>query len=950
MEEFVARTRPGLLQAVRHIGDGEDAVQAAYLALLRRGRQAWRGSVYAWLYTTAVRAAYRRRAKRQRDEVIARRLSEAQANGDDNDDIDRERVRIEVARLPAKYRDPIILHHLTGLTTGEVAHILNIDPTTVRTRLHRARALLRGRLHPRIAHGWFALPWLLRDSGAATIGVIAMSKRATIVALMLFVLLAGVAWKLSPDRRPAAAKRSDATRSEVPQGRPEPEQPAKSEDDTAAPAGRPFARGEVVDTAGTPLDGVRVVCTAGPFRPLDDSAVVASTDPTGRFFLARRPPQSEFLYFVKPGYEPARERFAPKMRVVLSPGRTVECVVKDTDGQPVPTAVIHCFVPGRNAVHQRVDTDENGRAVLKSVPVSDQVRVAPSSFGYGPDMRTDLQPHMEFTLKRIGLIVDVSDATTGMLIKNAYVVFVQQGATPPVRVPVNPELFSSQGARGMPGRFFNTFFADDATQQEMIVDVHASAAGYRPFEGRTTWQLADQPPHLRVRLQKGRASPALSGRIVGPRHAHVLLRLRTSFAGATDTSPLFRIGTTTTDDRGRFGFAGLPNGAYRLAITADGFGAAGVDVDVPTDPLTIELKPSATLSLQARDGEGRPVRGAWFHVQTAGRTRFWEAQADKEGHVTIPGLPAGPLDVMPLRNDNIVSERYEGPRVRVKLRPGQEKQLEVRVPVRRPITVVLRDASGNALAGRPVSFHPVGGYIVFWHYKWRGNLEGKTDERGRVSLGVLPGLYEVVAVNGTARLRKRVIIDEAEPRMIELVAGPSALVRGRVLDRDTRRPVLGSTVRARDGTAQTTVDALGRFALSGLRGATILDVLVPSNGHHAPAWRKLRIPATGDVLVEFLLPQLHGPTARTSPFLVTVRDATDSRPLAQVVLALQGVSGKTVYRLGSWYSDARGRWSIKTPRMDEYIIKIWSSTAGYEGRELRVKSLASLEIELGRAK
>ena len=86
-----------------------------------------------------------------------------------------------------------------------------------------------------------------------------------------------------------------------------------------------------------------------------------------------------------------------------------------------------------------------------------------------------------------------------------------------------------------------------------------------------------------------------------------------------------------------------------------------------------------------------------------------------------------------------------------------------------------------------------------------------------------------------------------------------------------------------------------------------------------------------------------------SPFLVTVRDAADGRQLARVVLVLKGVTGETWYHLGSWQSDARGRWTGKAPRMDEYILQVWASTGGYKGRELRVKSLADLEVALGRA-
>ena len=69
MDEVVSRTRRRLLAAARRIGDpadAEDAVQSAYLSLLRRGDAVASVPVYPWLLTAAVRLAYRRKAQKQR--------------------------------------------------------------------------------------------------------------------------------------------------------------------------------------------------------------------------------------------------------------------------------------------------------------------------------------------------------------------------------------------------------------------------------------------------------------------------------------------------------------------------------------------------------------------------------------------------------------------------------------------------------------------------------------------------------------------------------------------------------------------------------------------------------------------------------------------------------------------------------------------------------------------
>lgn len=57
-----------------------------------------------------------------------------------------EKMREAVDRLPDAYRLPVVLHDLQGLPGAEAAAVLDLEPATVRTRLHRARLMLRGYL------------------------------------------------------------------------------------------------------------------------------------------------------------------------------------------------------------------------------------------------------------------------------------------------------------------------------------------------------------------------------------------------------------------------------------------------------------------------------------------------------------------------------------------------------------------------------------------------------------------------------------------------------------------------------------------------------------------------------------------------------------------------------------------------------------------------------------
>jgi RNA polymerase sigma-70 factor, ECF subfamily len=59
-----------------------------------------------------------------------------------------ESVRRAVLSLPSKYREVVVLCELQDISYGETAEILGCAIGTVRSRLHRARALLLAKLQP----------------------------------------------------------------------------------------------------------------------------------------------------------------------------------------------------------------------------------------------------------------------------------------------------------------------------------------------------------------------------------------------------------------------------------------------------------------------------------------------------------------------------------------------------------------------------------------------------------------------------------------------------------------------------------------------------------------------------------------------------------------------------------------------------------------------------------
>lgn len=140
----------------RTLGDGheaQDACQAVFLVLARRaGAVRNRDSLACWLHGVALRVAARARARMRRTQAREQPrggLAELEGSGQVAPgpiNPDAELLHQEVDRLTARFRAPIVLCYLEGLTHDEAAARLNWPVGTVRSRLSRGRDQLRRRL------------------------------------------------------------------------------------------------------------------------------------------------------------------------------------------------------------------------------------------------------------------------------------------------------------------------------------------------------------------------------------------------------------------------------------------------------------------------------------------------------------------------------------------------------------------------------------------------------------------------------------------------------------------------------------------------------------------------------------------------------------------------------------------------------------------------------------
>jgi RNA polymerase sigma factor (sigma-70 family) len=139
-------------RVLRDHHDTEDAFQAAFLVLARKAASVMpREKLGNWLYGVAIQTAmnaHRTRARRRVRERPAWGMVEPEAEVVEREDAEEALSRLdrEVARLPEKYREPIILCELEGKTHRQAAEQLGWPVGTVSGRLSRARALLAGRL------------------------------------------------------------------------------------------------------------------------------------------------------------------------------------------------------------------------------------------------------------------------------------------------------------------------------------------------------------------------------------------------------------------------------------------------------------------------------------------------------------------------------------------------------------------------------------------------------------------------------------------------------------------------------------------------------------------------------------------------------------------------------------------------------------------------------------
>ena len=163
-EQLVRRHSDRVYAVARRLGLPSDAAEEVTQETFLR---AWRGigsfrgdaRFFTWLYRIAVNEA-KRRLEREPGRTLVRSL-------DDDVAVPPQDVREEpytrvanaelrqalaaaVLALPLKYRAPLILRDIEGLSTVDAAAVLGLSEAALKSRLHRARAAVRSAVRARL--------------------------------------------------------------------------------------------------------------------------------------------------------------------------------------------------------------------------------------------------------------------------------------------------------------------------------------------------------------------------------------------------------------------------------------------------------------------------------------------------------------------------------------------------------------------------------------------------------------------------------------------------------------------------------------------------------------------------------------------------------------------------------------------------------------------------------
>ncbi len=180
VQPYERRLYAAAFSILRNPADAEDAAQEAILKALKNIRQfRFEARFSTWLIQITINEARMRRRKEhteimepigeyREDEGTYTPREFADWREIPSEALERREVRellLEaLASLGGKYREIFILRDVNHLSIEEVSEMLGISRASVKTRLLRARLMLRDLLSPKMNAGWFNSPPVVKGN------------------------------------------------------------------------------------------------------------------------------------------------------------------------------------------------------------------------------------------------------------------------------------------------------------------------------------------------------------------------------------------------------------------------------------------------------------------------------------------------------------------------------------------------------------------------------------------------------------------------------------------------------------------------------------------------------------------------------------------------------------------------------------------------------------------
>ncbi len=125
----------------------EDAVQETFLRVYKSySKFQGLSSEQTWIYQITINICKDMLRSRKKTPVTdATALDLLQAD-DKMEDVETKSIVLEILKLPAKYKDVVVLFYYHDMNVRDISNVLHISESAVKTRLSRARDLLKPRL------------------------------------------------------------------------------------------------------------------------------------------------------------------------------------------------------------------------------------------------------------------------------------------------------------------------------------------------------------------------------------------------------------------------------------------------------------------------------------------------------------------------------------------------------------------------------------------------------------------------------------------------------------------------------------------------------------------------------------------------------------------------------------------------------------------------------------